>query len=108
MKTLEEIQSKAKGLYPLDLIKHSDNQIGYIQGYQDGQTQGLKWLKVDPNNLPSGEVLARNKHLDSKVGILETYDCEMVHCNSNDGSGFMRDVVDYLFIDDLNKIPKQL
>jgi len=67
---------------------------------------GLKWLKVDPNNLPSGVVLAIDKGGTYIFGRYFKTAQKGIICIDNGGE-FLKDATHYIPISDLLKIPKE-
>lgn len=62
----------------------------------------IKWIPVDPENLPEGEVLAISKNrLRPVIGSIRIHQYEGVYCL--DGEGHSITPVAYLLLDDLHK-----
>ena len=62
----------------------------------------IKWIPVDPDNLPEGEVLAISKNrLRPVIGRIRIHEYEGIYCL--DGEGHSITPVAYLLLDDLHK-----
>ena len=110
MKTANEIRDLAKKAFP---IREQDDynefrQQGYCSGFQDGLLDkiGLQWLKVDPSNLPSGDVLARSHEGEMISGeLLTNRHNGVINCKRR--HFLLHGIEYYILISSLLSIPKE-
>ena len=68
-------------------------------------TATLKWRKIDPDNLPKGEVIALNADNVMVVGDLELKPDNSISCS--DTMAFMTNCTHYIPMSDLLQLPKE-
>lgn len=83
------------------------NQILVETGATEYTTR-LRWIKIDPSDLPKDEVIACNKRQTIfLIGTLSRHDRRSVLIKDDEGSEHLDSVDYYLLISDLKNIPTQ-